>query len=122
MHSNGDVADMNFAVKIAKHRELKGLSQSDLAELSGLSRNTIASLELDRQRPYLFQALALSRALDLPLEYLADDARNNPPTLTPGEVTVREHVSRIGWDGIVDCLSRQISGVGPDDTQPRISE
>ena len=53
---------------VAKIRQEKGLSQSDLADLVGVSRNTISSIETGQYQPTAKLALLLCVALDKKFE------------------------------------------------------
>ena len=53
---------------VAKIRKEKGLSQSDLADLVGVSRNTISSIETGQYQPSAKLALLLCVALDKKFE------------------------------------------------------
>lgn len=53
---------------VAKTRKEKGLSQSDLADLVGVSRNTISSIETGQYQPTAKLALLLCVALDKKFE------------------------------------------------------
>jgi putative transcriptional regulator len=54
-------------------RETRGLSQADLAEALGVSRQTINSSENDRYTPSLPLALAIGRFFDQRVEEVFDD-------------------------------------------------
>jgi transcriptional regulator with XRE-family HTH domain len=58
---------------IRRERELAGLGLGDLAERSGISRNTISRMEAGRQEPRLATVIALSFALHVPLKVLVAD-------------------------------------------------
>ena len=53
---------------VAKIRKEKGLSQSDLADLVGVSGNTISSIETGQYQPTAKLALLLCVALDKKFE------------------------------------------------------
>ena len=53
--------------KIRFFREQKGLSQTELAEITGVSRNTICSIEKYEYTPKLETAIAISSALGVPI-------------------------------------------------------
>ena len=53
---------------VAKIRKEKGLSQSGLADLVGVSRNTISSIETGQYQPTAKLALLLCVALDKKFE------------------------------------------------------
>lgn len=56
--------------RLKEARTEKGLSQSDLAELVGVSRNTISSIETGQFNPTAKLALILCIALDKKFEEL----------------------------------------------------
>lgn len=55
---------------IKQIRKEKGLRQEDLANLVGVSRQTIIAIENDRYDPSLALAMKLARVLDSPVEAL----------------------------------------------------
>lgn len=76
---------MKLHLKLHKHCAEKGWDQSELLKQSGqpVSPSTMSSYWAGRTKPSLDAALAFCRALGLPLEYLADDAQDDPPA-SPG--------------------------------------
>ncbi len=48
----------------------RGVTQERLAELTGLARQSVISIEKDRFLPTIETALRLARALDIPVEDL----------------------------------------------------
>ncbi|MBF7054097.1 helix-turn-helix transcriptional regulator [Halomonas sp. KAO] len=54
-------------------REAQGLTQADLADTLGVSRNTINSIEVGRYVPSLPLALKLARFFGKPVEEVFDD-------------------------------------------------
>ena len=56
--------------EIATHREREGLSQGELAEAVGVSRQTINAIERDRYDPSLELAFKLAAYFDLQVEEL----------------------------------------------------
>jgi DNA-binding XRE family transcriptional regulator len=55
---------------VKKYRQLKGLTQEQLAEKAGVRRETIIRLEAEKYNPSLKLAIDISRALDAPIEEL----------------------------------------------------
>ena len=55
---------------LARFRKEQNLSQNDLAQLVGVSRNTISSLETGQYEPTAKLALVLAIALDMKFEEL----------------------------------------------------
>jgi transcriptional regulator with XRE-family HTH domain len=78
---------MTFAEKLEQLRSVRGLSQSDLAAAAGISQPRISEWKREDSRgPSLPVALSIARALGVSLDYLADDAQDDPPAaLTPAE-------------------------------------
>lgn len=62
--------DGQFRCDLKKYRILAGLTQEDLAVRAGVRRETIIRLEAGRYNPSLKLAIALSRAVDAPIEAL----------------------------------------------------
>ncbi len=56
--------------RVRERREIRGLSQSELAEAAGLSRQSIGAIEAGRATPSVDVALRLARALDSRVEDL----------------------------------------------------
>lgn len=59
-----------FVCNLKKYRQLKGLTQEQLAELVGVRRETIMRLEAGKYNPSLKLALDLSRTVCIPIEEL----------------------------------------------------
>jgi transcriptional regulator with XRE-family HTH domain len=62
-----------FGRSIRSLRKQRGLSQEDLAEASGLSRNYISDIERGVRNPSLLAVIGISRALRVPLRDLLGD-------------------------------------------------
>ncbi|RPF43203.1 putative transcriptional regulator [Hydrogenoanaerobacterium saccharovorans] len=54
--------------EIKQLRKAKGLRQEDLADLLGVTRQTILAIENDKYNPTLELAMKLSKFLEKPLE------------------------------------------------------
>ena len=59
---------------IERERKVRGLTQSALGELLGVSRQTIISIERGRYNPSLALAFRLARYFALPIEGIFDDS------------------------------------------------
>lgn len=59
-----------FATRLRALRERAGLSQSELARLSGVGQNSISRYEAGQFEPQVQQLLALARALKCKVEEL----------------------------------------------------
>jgi len=64
-------------------RLARGLSQADLADMAGITRQAVTGIEAGRWDPSLRVALAISRGLSLDVE----DLFGSPPDLPPVEAT-----------------------------------
>lgn len=60
----------NFKCNIKKYRQLKELTQEQLAEKVGVRRETIMRLEAEKYNPSLRLAVDISRVLETPIEEL----------------------------------------------------
>jgi transcriptional regulator with XRE-family HTH domain len=64
----------SFGAKLCHLRELRGWTQSDLAERLTISRSALANLEVDRRFPRLVSFVLRTAALfEVPAEYLLND-------------------------------------------------
>jgi putative transcriptional regulator len=59
--------------RVRELREQAGLSQGQLAEELGVSRQTVNSIEVERYTPSLPLALAMARFFAQPVEEIFDD-------------------------------------------------
>jgi len=59
-----------FAGKMSHRRKQRGMTQEDLAALSGICRGTVSLLENFEQEPSLKQAIRISRILNIKLDKL----------------------------------------------------
>lgn len=57
-------------VYVKQFRQLKELSQEDLAQAAGVSRQSIYAIEVGKFTPTMLLGLKLSRILDQPVEVL----------------------------------------------------
>lgn len=60
--------DVSIGQMIREAREKKGLSQTDLAKLMGVTRATVNGLESDRSSPSFKTLQKVAKALRLPLQ------------------------------------------------------
>ena len=64
---------MTFSDKIKRSREVRGLSQQQLADLTGVSKRTIASYESTNAMARLSTMRKLAEALQVSLDYLQNE-------------------------------------------------
>lgn len=62
---------MEFKDRVFQARKAKGLSQEDLAEAVGVSRQAVSKWETGEAMPDMEKMIALCQALELDMEYLA---------------------------------------------------
>ena len=59
-----------FECRLKKYRQLKGMTQEQLASQVGVRRETIMRLEKAQYNPSLKLAIDISRAVEVPIEEL----------------------------------------------------
>jgi len=101
------------ADRLRRAREASGLTQSDLAERAGVSRQLVSAVEAGRNTPSVDGALRLARALGASVEELFGDAA---PTVRSvlGEALVEGEsvvVARVG-DGLAAASAERALGGG----------
>ncbi len=100
---------MGYSEKLQKLCALKGLDQSDLAELVGVSKSSMSRILSGLQEPKLRLAHELARALGVPLDYLVDDDQEELPqsrwmSLSEEEAGLLRIVRRLGVETAIDRL------------------
>jgi transcriptional regulator with XRE-family HTH domain len=68
--------NLTFSENLARLRKMKGLSQGDLAKLSGLTRRIIGHYENEAVEPPLRNIRAIADALGVRISELLDETRN----------------------------------------------
>lgn len=96
---------MKFSEKIMKARRLKGLTQEDLAEAAGVSRQAVSKWETGEAKPDLEKLVSICAVLDLSMDYLCMD---QDPELTvampPKQAKVRKWLALGACVGFVVAL------------------
>jgi transcriptional regulator with XRE-family HTH domain len=72
---------MNMVEKIRKLIDDQGMTQTAFEVMAGLPQARISKWASGRGEPTLSQAFRMARALDVPLDYLADDAMEVIPAI-----------------------------------------
>lgn len=67
---------MKFGEKVLTHRLKNNLTQAELADKIGVTQYIISCYERDFKIPNFATAIRLARALNVSLDYLADDSKN----------------------------------------------
>lgn len=63
-----------YLKEIKNSRKKKGITQEQLAKLTGLSRNTIINFENDKRNPRIKDLRKIATALSVPIEQLISDS------------------------------------------------
>lgn len=71
--------ESRFAEKLLKQMLVKRLNQQGLAQLSRVSDSEVSRILAGKSRPGLENAFKLARAVEVSLDYLADDALDEDP-------------------------------------------
>ena len=66
----------NFGKRLQKLRKEQGISQEKFAEISGLHRTYISSLERGTRNPTLTTLFSIAKALNVEISYLVSDIGN----------------------------------------------
>jgi len=103
---------MDIASKLNNLLSQKGLSQRDLARILGESKDRINRWFTGTQVPDVKSALRLARVFGVSVEYLADDAIDDPPTLsrTMEELALLELARETGVDQVFSPFTGQDVG------------
>jgi transcriptional regulator with XRE-family HTH domain len=116
---------MRIGEKIRARRDLARLSQEELAERVGVAQSTLGRWEAGTGEPKLRQALALARALGVSLDYLADDALDEPPPATEerseADAIILRLAKGVGYEQAAERLQitqKPPFAVPPPDTPP----
>jgi len=75
----------NVGEKVRKVRELKNLSQEELAEKSKLSKELITKIEESKDLPFLAPLIRIARTLGVRLGTFLDDASETGPVIARSE-------------------------------------
>ncbi|WP_197029333.1 helix-turn-helix domain-containing protein [Alicyclobacillus macrosporangiidus] len=67
---------MNMRIRLREARERAGLTQSELARLSGVSQSHISEIETNRTAPTVFVAKKLARVLGVSVDDLIEEEPN----------------------------------------------
>ena len=64
--------EQSFSDRLKQYRRDKNLTQQELADLVGVSRQTIMQLEKNRYNPSMLLAYSIARVFDVTIEELFD--------------------------------------------------
>ena len=92
---------MKFSEKIIQARKAKALTQEDLAEAVGVSRQAVSKWETEEAKPDLEKLVAICKVLDLSMDYLCLDKMPTAAAQADGErEPIRPSVKRYLWIGV----------------------
>jgi transcriptional regulator with XRE-family HTH domain len=90
---------MGYPEKLMNALEMRGMSQAQLAQKSGLSPSTISQMLAGNRRPYLDQAAKIARALGVTLDSLVSEDPGPPiESLSRGERALLAVFRELGSD------------------------
>lgn len=116
---------MSFGDNLRETRKQRGITQEELAERLGVSRQAISKWESDAGYPETEKLIAISRELNISLDYLLNDISNVQQTTAEENTVVYAPSGRIAiaaFDGssVVSCLSVKASAIlMPGKNEPR---
>lgn len=91
---------MKYAEKLRRLAEERRLSRMDVVRITGLKKSSVYNYFDAKTSPDIASALKLARVLGVSLDYLADDALDDPPApqFTDEERQMIEAIRRMGHD------------------------
>src|SRR4051812_43931960 len=114
---------MIFREKLDKLIDRRGTSQAALSRETGIAQSAISEMTKGKRRPYADQALLLARALGVTLDFLVDDALDEPPASSSGLTSEDESVlSHYRVQKRKEALIRGRKPFTPDELAWRIAE
>lgn len=105
-----------FAERLKRARTISNLTQSEVAELVGVSPGHITHLERGTKLPSLLMIKALARELDVRVEWLRD---GQGPMRDSLDTTLKHLCERFGPETVQDTLTRIVRAEGLELPLPR---
>lgn len=96
---------MQFSEKLAELRRRRGLSQEQLADILGVTRQSVSKWEGGTAMPELAKLVALSELFEVSVDYLVKDYLQEPETAEQEDQTQAERLEQK-----VDDLTRYVRG------------
>lgn len=88
--------------KILESRSKLGLSQKELAELTGVSSRSVLAYEKGDKKPRQTTLYALAKALNVSVKYLSDDSCTDPQEDIEADAYLEEVHKEVGTSGTRD--------------------
>jgi transcriptional regulator with XRE-family HTH domain len=105
---------VSFGTRLRALRKERGLTQEELANQTGLSKNGISMIERDENSPSVATLKTLATALKIKVSYFFEDDQqtnvihlkvtDNSPSLTKNGLTIRKLGHRLKGQQIEPCL------------------
>lgn len=99
---------INIGLRIMQRRKARGVKQSELAEVIGVSENQISNIENGKSFPRMGSLIKICQALDCSVDYLCSGIVK--PQLSDNLVDLIESLSledqKVLWK-LLDCYLRQ---------------
>lgn len=89
---------MDFQSRLYQLRREKGMSQEDLAEVVGVTRQAVQKWESGASRPDMENLTALARYFGVTLDWLITGAEAAPEREEPERTVIEKHYYRCGWE------------------------
>lgn len=83
---------MKFSEKIIQARKAKALTQEDLAEAVGVSRQAVSKWETEEAKPDLDKLVSICKVLDLSMDYLCLDKQPEVTVELPPQPAKTNHI------------------------------
>jgi transcriptional regulator with XRE-family HTH domain len=101
-----NLQSMKFAAKLTDYMARKNLSLGDLADVLGVSKDTVSRLAKDDADPRISLIQQLAAYSNLPVSYWADDKMEEPPpSPNADETTVLRLARELGYDLAIKRLA-----------------
>lgn len=109
------IPEWTMGDRLRKAREDAGLSQAELAEQIGISRNTVGNAELGDRTPLNVTMRAWAAVTGVPLEWL-ETGRTTPVPPPTARLTRRDHTGRNRTD--TELIQKRYRGHRHNPSQP----
>ncbi len=97
--NNNATNQLSFGEKLKNARKSAGLTQEQLAEKLGVSRQAITKWEADKGLPDIENLKLISKALDVSIDYLLDDNNALDLTILREPITLNSYIYKPKFSG-----------------------